>query len=205
MQLRAGAVSHRNSRPRARLLTAAALLSVTLALAGCGGSSGAAVAHLSPGKGTTSASSERASSVPESTTSHQQKEVDYAKCLRSHGAGEVPEPGSGKSIVNGYGGGGPNPGPPQVKAAQKQCNGLLPGGSGPTPQLQEQMQEHALKFSACMRSHGEPSFPDPSGGGSAHMRIGGPGSGIAPSSPLFKAASRACLQYFGPAGSEGSP
>ena len=77
-------------------------------------------------------------------------------------------------------------GRPRSKPRRRQCNGLLPGGSGPSPQLQEQMQEHALKFSACMRSHGEPSFPDPSGGGSGHMRIGGPGSGIAPSSPLVQ-------------------
>jgi hypothetical protein len=43
---------------RARALIVAALLGVALAVAGCGGSSGPAVAHLSPGKGASSASSE---------------------------------------------------------------------------------------------------------------------------------------------------
>jgi hypothetical protein len=45
-----------------------------------------------------------------------------------------------------------------------------------------------LTFSKCMRSHGVPSFPDPSGQG-IHI---GPGAGIDPSSPAFKAAQSAC-------------
>jgi hypothetical protein len=62
--------------------------------------------------------------------------------------------------------------------------------------MREQAVERALKFSECMRSHGVPSFPDPSGGG--HTRIGGPGSGIDLDSPQFKAAQKACQKYFGP-------
>jgi hypothetical protein len=190
---------------RTRSLIVAALLGVAPALAGCGGSSAPAVAHLSPGKGASLASSADGSSAPESVTTHQQKEVDYAKCLRAHGAGEVPEPGDGRSIVNGYGGDGPNPGPPQFKVAQKACNDLLPGGSGPNPQMQKQTQERALEFSRCMRSHGVPSFPDPNGGAGGHTRIGGPGSGIDPNSPRFRAAGKACQKYFGPAGSKRGP
>ncbi|HTU77888.1 MAG TPA: hypothetical protein VMF09_03940 [Solirubrobacteraceae bacterium] len=203
---------HTNRLPprRARVLGVALLLGVAQALAGCGGSSSPSVAHLSSGNGAASASASRAgaegaSTAPESATSHQQKEIDYAKCLRAHGAGEVPEPGPGKSIVNGYGGGGPNPGPPEVKAAQKQCNSLLPSGGAPSPQMREQAVERALKFATCMRSHGEPSFPDPSGSGSGHMRIGGLGSAIDLDSPQFKAAGKACEKYFGPAGSKGPP
>jgi hypothetical protein len=190
---------------RARSLIVAALLAVALALAGCGGSSSPAVAHLSSGKGTPSASPQSASSAPESVTTHQQKEVDYAKCLRAHGAGEVPEPGPGKSIVNGGDGDGPNPGPPQLHAAQKACSNLLPSGGGPSPQMQKQTQERALKFAQCMRSHGVPSFPDPSGGAGGHTRIGGSGSSVDPNSPQFEAAGKACRKYFGPAGSKGAP
>ena len=191
---------------RARLLNAAALVSVvTLAVAGCGSSSAPTVAHLSSGKGTSSASSQGGSSDPESTTSHQQKEVDYAKCLRSHGAGDVPEPSDRLRLVNGLGGSGPNPGPPQLHSAQKACNNLLPSGGGPSPQMQQQTQERALKYAGCMRSHGEPSFPDPSGGGSGHERTGRPGSGPDLDSPQFRTAATACRQYFGPAGSKGGP
>ncbi len=190
--------------PVAQLLISAALLSVALALAGCGGSSSPTVAQLSSTKSASHATPEGGGASPESTTSHQQKEVDYAKCLRSHGVPDVPEPRDGFRIVNGRGGGGPNPGPPQFHAAQEACNNLLPSGGTPSPQMRQQVVAHALQFSACMRSHGEPNFPDPSGGGGA-MRIGGPGSSLDPKSPQFKAAQKACQQYFGPPGSSGAP
>lgn len=44
-----------------------------------------------------------------------------------------------------------------------------------------------LRFAECMRSHGVPSWPDPSNGG-FHIT----GSAIDPSSPAFKAAQSAC-------------
>ena len=56
-----------------------------------------------------------------------------------------------------------------------------------------------LRFSECMRSHGVPSFPDPSGQG-IHL---GPGSGIDPSSPAFKAARSACRRLL-PGGGPGN-
>jgi hypothetical protein len=54
------------------------------------------------------------------------------------------------------------------------------------------MQRQALKFSACMRGHGEPNFPDPdfrNGGVGIHI---GSGTGIDPRSPQFQAAQKAC-------------
>jgi hypothetical protein len=53
----------------------------------------------------------------------------------------------------------------------------------------------ALKFSACMRSHGLPSFPDPiiAQGGTA---VGfNPSRSIDRNSPQFQAAVRACHKY----------
>ena len=47
----------------------------------------------------------------------------------------------------------------------------------------------ALAFANCMRSHGVPSFPDPSGGGSG-IQLGG--TGINAQSPAFKSARKAC-------------
>jgi hypothetical protein len=46
-----------------------------------------------------------------------------------------------------------------------------------------------LKFSKCMRSHGVPSFPDPSPGGGIHLNAG---SGLNPQSPRFQSAQQAC-------------
>jgi hypothetical protein len=50
-----------------------------------------------------------------------------------------------------------------------------------------------------MRSHGVPSFPDPSG---QRIHIG-PGSGINPSSPAFRAAQSACRKLL-PGGGPGN-
>lgn len=47
-----------------------------------------------------------------------------------------------------------------------------------------------LHFAECMRSHGVPSFPDPSpGGGGVHI---GPGLGLNPQAPAFQQAQQAC-------------
>jgi hypothetical protein len=56
-----------------------------------------------------------------------------------------------------------------------------------------------LAFSECMRSRGVPSFPDPSGQG-IHI---GPGSGIDPSAPAFRAARSACDKLL-PGGGPGN-
>jgi hypothetical protein len=46
-----------------------------------------------------------------------------------------------------------------------------------------------VAFADCMRSHGVPNFPDPSGGGGIHIEAG---SGINPFSPSFQGARKAC-------------
>jgi hypothetical protein len=46
----------------------------------------------------------------------------------------------------------------------------------------------ALRHADCMRSHGVPSFPDPSANGAPN----GPGSGISLASPAFRSAVEAC-------------
>jgi hypothetical protein len=60
------------------------------------------------------------------------------------------------------------------------------------PESQAQLQADALKYSQCMRSHGEPSFPDPSPGGGFVFPAG---SGITPGSPTFQAAQAKCQKY----------
>jgi hypothetical protein len=66
------------------------------------------------------------------------------------------------------------------------------GGQPPSPAQQAKMQAQALKFSACMRSHGVPKFPDPQfSSGRASLQIGR-ANGIDPKSPIFQAAQKAC-------------
>jgi hypothetical protein len=49
----------------------------------------------------------------------------------------------------------------------------------------------ALAYSRCMRAHGITKFPDPDSHGDLGLNAG-PGTGIDPNSPQYKAADRAC-------------
>jgi hypothetical protein len=200
-------------------LSVAALASAALLVAGCGGSSSSpGVAHLSS---TTSSSSDASgggsSSSPEGGPPSQQQMVAYSQCMRTHGVPEFPEPTEGKLLVRGSDHNGHvtgvNPESAQFRAAQKACAKLAPnGGKPPSPAELAKLQEQALKFSRCMRTHGVPSFPDPEflhsgGGGGVQIRLGGKKggpSGIDPNSPQFQAAQKAC-QSFGPKGAPGGP
>jgi hypothetical protein len=192
------------------LLTSAALL-----LAGCGGSSSnGGVAHL--GKNTQASSADTSSggssSSSEGGAPSQQKLVAFAQCMRSHGVPEFPEPTEGRLLIHreDHDGhvSGVNPQSAQFQGAQKACAKLAPnGGKPPSAAEQTKMQEQALKFSECMRSHGVPNFPDPEishSGGGVGIRIGGKQGGpsrIDPNSPQFQAGQKACQSILpGPKG-----
>jgi hypothetical protein len=116
--------------------------------------------------------------------------------MRSHGVPKFPDanPNGGIAIdaKNGI-----NPDSPQFKAAQKACQKLAPnGGKAPSPEEQAKAQAQMLKFSACMRSHGLPNFPDPTfSGGGAQLRVDRK-SGLNPNSPQFQAAQKACQKLM---------
>ncbi len=154
----------RLSPPLAHPLTAAALLSVTLALAGCGGSSRPIVARISTGKGVTSASSEGSGSAPESAANPQQALIAFAKCMRSNGLPNFPDPnGSGGFAFQASA--EMNPSSPAFKAAQAKCRKLMPGGGPPGPgsttNPSPQTLARFLSIARCMRQHGVYDFPDP--------------------------------------------
>jgi hypothetical protein len=72
-----------------------------------------------------------------------------------------------------------------------------PGGSGGgTPESGETSagaQQKMVKFAQCMRTHGEPEFPEPTEG---HIQIHSQnGHGPNPESSQFQAAERACSKY----------
>jgi len=199
-------------------LSPVVLGSAALLLAGCAsGSSSPGVAHIDSNTSTSSdPSGAGGSPSAESSASAQQKLVAYSQCMRTHGVPEFPEPSEGRLLVhseshNGHLS-GINPQSSQFQAASKACQKLAPnGGKAPSPAEQTKMQEKALKFSECMRSHGVPSFPDPEkfshGGGGVRIRIGGrqgaPGA-IDPNSPQFQSAQKACQSVLG-APNKGGP
>ncbi len=205
------AMHHLVERSRTRrgsviTLTIAALAGLTPLLAGCGGSSDPGVAHLSSAKGSGDSSAAGGGSQPESRAGAQQKLVAYAKCMRSNGVPGFPEPVEGGIALHAGPGSGINPGSAQFQTAEKACHKLLPEGGRPSPQMQRQIQERALQFSACMRSHGEPNFPEPEfQAGAVRLRLQAGQGGLNPSSPQFQAAQKACRKYFGPPGSKGGP
>ncbi len=172
---------------KARLLAAAALLSVVL-IAGCGGSSGspsvanvassststssAAGAGAATASGSSSATSSRSSSAtgsgaagsgPSSPGALDSEALAFSKCMRANGVPDFPDPNAGGGFVFQQGA-GVNPSSPLFEAAQAKCqklmpmDGLTPGTqTHPSPQALTQM----VHVAQCMRRHGITNFPDP--------------------------------------------
>jgi hypothetical protein len=206
----AGRTARRVRGPRAGL-AAVALVGAALVVGGCGGSSpSAGVAHLgSSSTSTTSSAGSAGSSSGGSagSASPQSQAVAYSACMRAHGVPNFPDPkvsvsGNGVKVAIGV-----TPaitGNPHFNAAQQACSKLLPGGGpgeGSNHQISPQEQSQYLKAAACIRTHGIPSFPDPTftGGGvhlpqSAHLN---------PHSPQVRAAEEACQSLI-PGGLHGN-
>jgi hypothetical protein len=198
------------------ILTLTVLAAAVSPVAGCGSSSSPGVAHLAAGTSSTADPGSGASSSPESedNAAAQQKVVAFSHCMRSHGIPEFPEPSEGHLLIrrsdhNGHVT-GVNPQSAQFRAAMKACAKFSPkGGKPPSPAEQAKLQEKALEFSQCMRTHGVPSFPDPEfpRGGGVGIRIGGQKGGpskIDLNSPKFQAAQKACQSIMpGPKGGPG--
>ncbi len=115
----------------------------------------------------------------------------FAKCMRSHGVPNFPDPDAqGKIVASGL-----DTGSSTFHAAANGCRHLLPNGGQPTPAEQAQALAEALKFSQCMRSRGISWFPDPQslpGGGIRIAIRSGQGGAVDANSPQFQAAQKAC-------------
>jgi hypothetical protein len=149
----------------------AGLIAVALAVTACGGT----------GPGAT----------PTSSASALQDLLRFSRCVRSHGVPDFPDPDS-------QGGFEPSQiseleDSPQLKTASAACKGDLPAGAtAPTPETESSL----LKFAQCMRSHGEPDYPDPGGPKPS------PGA-IDPTSPQFQHATKDCQSLLTPSSSGG--
>jgi hypothetical protein len=161
-------VRRRAGRARAGVL-AAALSGIALLAAACGG-------------GGSSAAAGSASGQPP-----YQQALAYSQCMRTHGEPGFPDP-------NSQGASSHIPPPsPQYQSANNACEHLLSGHQLTAAQKRENVGQ-ALKYSACMRSHGITGFPDPivvQGGRAVGFRV----SGIDRSSPQFQSAQQACRKF----------
>jgi hypothetical protein len=123
------------------------------------------------------------------------QELKFASCMRRHGELNFPDPNSkGFFVVEGI-----DLNSHQYLRAQTACQYLMPKGRALSPAEQEKIFKEALRFAACMRSHGVANFPDPSSqGGGITFSI----RGVDPDSPQYQRAVRTC-QKLSPSGAFG--
>jgi predicted amidohydrolase YtcJ len=116
-----------------------------------------------------------------------QKMVAYSQCMRSHGEPGFPDPQPNGNLlldqndhINGA----------LMNSANKACQHLMPKSKPMSAAQQRQVTARALRFVACMRSHGIPSFPDPVVNAQG-IEFQGP-AGVRPGSPVYNKAQQAC-------------
>ena len=104
-----------------------------------------------------------AAACSDSPSPASQKALAYSRCMRSHGAPKYPDASSGNALPSGL----PKVDPQrlgvsssQYHAAQQACAHLLNGGQMSQSQSQRDLRA-MLGFARCMRSHGVPTWPDP--------------------------------------------
>ena len=150
------------------------------------------VASLGKAKTTTTQSSALAGSSSSGQSGPTEVQLlKYAECIRSHGLSDFPDP------VPSPGGGfafrvrpglNPQSPSPQFLSAEKACQKDVPPSIATlTPAKSE---ANALKYSECMRSHGEPDFPEPNTQGL--ITITNRTGIMDPNSPQFQKAEKAC-------------
>jgi hypothetical protein len=115
----------------------------------------------------------------------------YARCMRSHGIPDFPDPttspGGGVSFqISGGPGSDLNHNDPRFTAADRACRGLLPGAEKAQAPLSAGRIAAEVSWARCMRSHGLPGFPDPNSQGAFDS------STFDETSPAFQTASDAC-------------
>jgi hypothetical protein len=128
------------------------------------------------------------------------KALAYAQCIRAHGVSSYPDPNSNGQFVIQNGSNDPtaNVSITVLNAATKACQKLLPPSMAGPQQGSQGPTTSELKFAECMRSHGEPNFPDPASNGAFTLP-----AGMNAESPQFEKAGKACqsLMPSNPGGS----
>ncbi len=176
----------------------AAAAVVALAVSACGGgSSGPGVASGSSSERPASASTSPGSPNPSSSESSSQSTLAFSNCMRAHGVPSFPD-----EVTEGK-----FPPPEDLgvsstvyQAAMNTCKHLLPNGGQPTQVASPQLLNQVLGFARCMRSHGFPTWPDPtptpSGQPPYSFNLQGV-NGFDPRSPQVDAALNECQSLTG--------
>jgi hypothetical protein len=126
----------------------------------------------------------------------------FAACMRSHGVlnfypsprGGNPSPASTGIVLSifGYQVSGVNPQTPQFQSGMAACKHIL-GLHPPSQGIEHKQFLQALKQAECMRTHGYPSWQDPSAGPNGQgLMVPGPPPGVDTGSPQFRKAAKTC-------------
>jgi hypothetical protein len=123
------------------------------------------VALISGCGSTAPASTGTGSSGGNNTAGNAQKAVKFAKCMRSNGVSEFPDPGaSGKVTIDEIANGSSlDVNTPAFNRAMSACKDLEPAGFTGSKRSPQQM-DAALRFAQCIRKNGVTDFPDPVNG-----------------------------------------
>ena len=167
------------------LVAACGVFGFAVLVSGCGGSSSPGVAAV--GTATTSATRTTTanSSASSGSSTRLHGTLAFARCMRAHGVQNFPDPDSHGNF------------PPLTQqalgvskqaslGAQQACKHLLSSGGSATPQRRQKIA-FGVKVAQCLRAHGYPNFPDPTGLGSQALP-----PGIDTNSPQFQTTETAC-------------
>ena len=153
-----------------RTISAVALATAAVALAGCGEDDTATG---------DSARGER-----------QDAALAYAKCMREHGVDMPdPKPGGGPTIVENAG----DTTPEDMREAEEDCAKYREQLAPPdlTEEQQQEFKDAALAHARCMREHGI-DMPDPVFGADGEARVELGKGRVDPNDPEFAEAQKAC-------------
>jgi hypothetical protein len=100
-----------------------------------------------------------------SASSNHEQALKFARCMRTHGVSQFPDPsGSGSLTLDGVvNGSSLDTDAPSFTRALTACKDLEPAGFTGRTRTASQ-QQVALEFAQCMRRNGVPDFPDPTPG-----------------------------------------
>ena len=177
--------------PPVAVLAVLAALSFLVTACGGGPAHNGVASLRNPKTTTTQSSAAAASSSSGQSGPTEAQLLKYAECIRSHGLSNFPDPGpapGGGFAFRVEPGLNPRSPSPQFQKAEKECQKDVPPSiANSTP---ARMAANALKYTDCMRSHGEPNFPDPNAARDDHDT--NPTGIMDPNSSQFQKAEKEC-------------
>jgi hypothetical protein len=162
---------------------------------------GAGCSHV---PATNSSSVATGSAGANNTAANLDKVVQFAKCMRSNGVSNFPDPNtSGQFTIDAIANGsGVDTSSAAFAEALSACKDLEPPGfTGSTRSSQQ--QEASLKFAQCVRDNGVRDFPDPTPDGPLVDTNRVPSAATSGGMSMLNAAMRTCRSFARAAGVTG--